>query len=703
MQGGQITLSVSAGLVMSWKRWGHRLRRVRSSPTGIDPSSRFRSDVQGLRAIAVVAVVLYHAGVPFVQGGYIGVDVFFVISGFLITSHLLTALNRDGKIHFASFYAKRVRRILPASFAVLALSIIAALIWYPPLLLREVWRGALSTAFYIPNMLFAAEGTNYLAESTPSLFQHYWSLGIEEQFYLVWPVLLALGFGISKRPRVLFTFVVVLVAASFAACLFFTFRQQPWAFFMLPFRAWELGVGGLAAFALTYRPGLVRGVAAAVLSWAGVVGIVFAAVLFSSALAYPGYWAALPVLATAAVIVGGESRPRGGPYQALATPPMMFIGLISYSLYLVHWPLLKIPQAAVGFENPLPLWATLALGAISLPVAWLTYHVVEVPGRSGAWLARARPRRSLLAAGAASLAVSIFATGAYAWSTTRPLDAGRAVAASPIGSPPQFTGFVPSNLKPALRAVSSDQPAIYEDGCHLGFSQTTVEGCVYGDAGAPRIVLFGDSHAAQWFPAVQSFAEANGYAVENRTKSSCPSVSVDVLRDRVAYTECTTWRKRVIDRINSEKPALVLIANYGTAPIAATGAEYEATWAAALGTTLTRIETDAALIVDTPDLGFTPSICLSANLDHTDECGQARGVALASVARNAELSVTQALGVPRIDLTDEICSADACDPVIGDTLVYRDAHHLTATFSAELSEALGAQLANVLGASGGHE
>ncbi len=213
--------------------------------SGAAAGPRFRLDVQGLRAIAVLAVVFYHAGVPFLAGGYVGVDVFFVISGFLITSHLLTAHRRDGWIRFASFYAKRARRILPASFVVLALSVAAAFIWYPPLLLREVWTSALATAFYVPNLLFAAQGTNYLAETTPSLFQHYWSLGIEEQFYLLWPLIIALGLSFSLRhPKALFALVLGLVLVSFIACVLLTFRSQPWAFFrsQLALGNWELAV-----------------------------------------------------------------------------------------------------------------------------------------------------------------------------------------------------------------------------------------------------------------------------------------------------------------------------------------------------------------------------------------------------------------------------------------------------------------------------
>lgn len=286
--------------------------RVNTKPSG----TRFRSDIQGLRAIAVVAVLLYHARLPWFPGGYVGVDVFFVISGFLITSHLLGSMARYGRIPFADFYAKRVRRILPASFVVLAVSLVLAFFLYPPLLMRQVWLGGVATALYVPNVLFARQGIDYLAETTPSLFQHYWSLGIEEQFYLVWPLLLAVAFVVLRKPKWVGWFVAVLVVLSLLGSIWLTEFRQPYAFFLLPTRAWELGVGGLAAFLLRARPDVVRGRTAGILGWAGLVGITASILLFTAHTPFPGYMAAIPVLSTAAVVVAGGGvllLPGSGP------------------------------------------------------------------------------------------------------------------------------------------------------------------------------------------------------------------------------------------------------------------------------------------------------------------------------------------------------------------------------------------------------
>lgn len=662
-----------------------------------DSARGFRGDIQGLRALAVLSVVLYHAGLPFLPGGYVGVDVFFVISGFLITSHLLSSLRRDGKVSFAAFYAKRARRILPASFVVLGLSLLAAVIWYPPLLMREVWKGAVATALYVPNYFFATEGTDYLAEKTPSLFQHYWSLGIEEQFYLFWPILLVAGSLLVRRAAPMFLLVLGIVLGSFALCVWLTFESQPWAFFSLPTRAWELGIGGLAAFLLSFRRTPITGVWAAVTGWAGVLGILASVLLFTSATPFPGYMAAIPAISTALVIIAGAAESLAGPSRVLSLRPMMWIGTISYSLYLVHWPMLLVPQAAVGFDEPLPLWTTFGLALACVPLAWLMYRFVEEPGRNATWLTSARPRRTLLTAGAASLALVLGATGTYYLSNSRPLYIARDVAPSAIATPPDATAFVPQNLDPSLRAASADQPIIYDE-CHVDQASASLTNCIYGDPQDPRIVLFGDSHAAQWFPAVQQFALANGYSLEPQTKSSCPSVSGEMLNDGVPYTSCDEWRGAVIDRINVEKPALVLISNRGgSAGFVSGDLSRDDAWALALRKTLDQLAVPVAIVADTPDLGDPPSICLSANLGSAVDCGEERSMALSRTMQSVEQQVAEEESVELVDLTDYICDQDWCPPILGNTLVYRDGNHITATFSEELGGVMSERLAALLG------
>ncbi|MFE5408659.1 acyltransferase family protein [Microbacterium sp. NPDC056569] len=655
--------------------------------------SGFRADIQGLRAIAVGSVLLYHAGAPFLPGGYVGVDVFFVISGFLITSHLLGQLERHGRLRFGEFYARRARRILPASFVVLLLSVAAALIWYPPLLIRDLWAAAVATALYVPNYFFASANSDYLAESSnPSLFQHYWSLGVEEQFYLLWPALLALVWVLVRSRKPLLAVLIAVVAASFALCLRLTFAAQPWAFFSLPSRAWELGVGGLVAVLLQRRPRIVGERWAAPLGWAGMAAVAASVFLFSSETLFPGAAAALPVLGTAAVIAAGETR--RGPTRMLSARGMVFLGAISYSLYLVHWPALVLPETAL--PGDLPLWATLGIAIGCVPVAWLLYRFVEDPVRRAPLLTRRRARVTLAGAVAGSLACLGIASAAYAVVDTRSLHVERPASRTVIVDAPRGTDYVPDNLAPGLRDARDSLPELYADGCMRGTAKTDAEGCLYGNPEAPRIALFGDSHAAQWFPALEGFAMSAGYAVEVHTKSSCPAADIESLRRGAPFPQCPEWRDAVIDRLNASPPALVLVATF-TDPELAPGVDDDAkTWAAAFGRTLDAIDAPVAMMADTPDMREDPAPCLSMHLADAEACAQTRAAALEGPAREGESTAAAEHGVPLIDLNEYLCDADACPPIIGNTLVYRDSHHLTAEISADLAHVLGEALQPML-------
>ena len=654
-----------------------------------------REDIQGLRGLAVGLVVLYHAKLPFVSGGYAGVDVFFVISGFLITQHLAESLERTGRIGFGSFYARRARRLLPAAVVVILLTVLAALLWLPPLQLRAVFVEAGASLLYVPNVLLAANGTSYLAETTPSMFQQYWSLGVEEQFYLVWPAFLLLVWRFTRSRRTLLIILAALVALSLAASVVLTTVNQPLAFFLLPTRAWEFGVGALVALGVARlpRPGAR---AAALAGWVGLALVAVAAVAYGDATLYPGYAALAPVVGTALVIAVGTGAATQRANPVVTWRPLRWVGDISYSLYLVHWPLLVLPQAAVGQAHPLPWWVTGLLALACLPAAMLLHRHVERRFIGLPWLARARPRRTLTGVLVLSVLVTAVLAGGLALTSRTVLATSSAAPATTVTDPPVATPFVPSNLRPGLRDVEDDVPVLYDDGCHLDFDQTKADGCSFGPAGAPTVALFGDSHAAQWFPALEKITQDHGVRLETYTKSSCPSVSVASQRNGSAYTACTRWREAVLQRLVAHPPALVLLANFG-AP-ASSGPAPTAGWEAGMAETVRRLQpvTRVAVVTDTPNLQQTPSICLSAHLTDAEACGASRQVALDSPARAAERAALAGTGAVPVDLTGYLCTASSCPPIIGDTLVYRDAHHITATFSRELSGALWERLSPVL-------
>lgn len=659
--------------------------------------SRFRSDIQGLRAIAVGLVLLYHAGVPGVPGGYVGVDVFFVISGFLISSHLLEAIERDGRVGFAQFYARRARRILPASFVVAGLTAVAVVAFFPPLGVERVLRDALATVLYVPNVWFAAQNTDYLADHSPSPYQHYWSLGVEEQFYLIWPLLLLLLALLVRRRRAgVAVGIAVLAAVSFAACILLTQFQQPLAFFLLPTRAWELLVGALVGALVLGRVPVLKPWVAAVGGWLGVAMIVAAAIRFDDATPFPGAAAMLPVAGTAAVIYFGTGRPAGGPAAVLSVRPMQFIGLISYSLYLVHWPLLVVPEAAAG--EPLELWATVLLGIVlALPLAYLLYRFVEEPLRAPAALVRRRPRVTLLGTAAVTAVMALVMTTGMGWAATRELSGGPAVAAAPAfpAAPPEATAFVPSNLTPSLWAAGDDVPSVYPDGCHNDTVAETVQDCTYGNPdGTFDVALFGDSHSAQWLPALEELATSDQeMAIRAYTKSSCPAVDVTVLVQNVPYLSCDRWRAAVMAELTADPPDLVVFSSYSAHPLdgVADEAQRLRSWEEGTRQTvaaLTERGIRVVVVADTPRFAAAPALCISTHLHDALSCAGTQGEVLDADQTAVEQRAVEAGGGEFVDLTPFICGGGVCPVVVDDLLVYRDVNHLTATYVRYLAPAL---------------
>lgn len=650
-----------------------------------------RGDIEGLRAVAVLAVVLFHAGVPGLGGGYVGVDVFFVISGFLITSHLAEGLPRSGRVGFGQFYARRIRRILPASVLVIGATLLASLVVLPVLQIEAVVREAAAAVAYVPNLLFAARGTEYLADPTPSPYQHYWSLGVEEQFYLVWPIALLVIWKVAGGRRGVATALLAgAVVASFGLCMVMMERSQPYAFFLLPSRAWELGVGGVLGLAAIGRVRDRLGPVRTVGAWIGIAMVAAAVVTFDDATRFPGPAAALPVLGTALVIWAGTAASRFAPAGLLSIRPAQFLGRLSYSIYLWHWPLLVLGAAAVGHELALPL--RLGLAATSVPLALVSYHLVEQPVRtSRRWSARPGLTIGVAVAATVALIGATFGVG-YVWET-KPLYAGADVATQPLGEPPAFTAVVPHNLTPSLRDAEDDLPVVYADGCHLEWSDTEPRACESGVRDSDRtVVLFGDSHAAQWFPAVERYAIDNSLRLVSHTKRSCPSA--DMPKDNLGnpFTACDTWRHRVFDLLAAGPPDLVIIANArGHRPSAAVD-PVEA-WNEGLRRTLDALPATSEVVVvaDTPQFSETPSLCLSAHLDDTAACAVARTVALDDAWTQVEEQTVREHGDAYVDLNRYLCD-DGCGPVIGPYLVYRDRNHLTTSMAVALAPCLAEDL-----------
>ncbi|MEI7717461.1 MAG: acyltransferase, partial [Mycobacterium sp.] len=312
-------------------------------------SSNFRPDIEGLRAVAVAAVVLFHANIPGITGGYVGVDVFFVISGFLITGMLWREARTAGTVSLSRFYGARARRLLPASATVGIVTMVASALLLPPLQVKTVSIDAITSALYLSNYWFVTTGINYFNKDSlaiPSPFQHYWSLGVEEQFYLVWPILIISTAWIIRRlrrqstrseapasERPYLAVLVIVAVISFALSLVITYVLPPVAYFSLPTRAWQLATGGLVAFTAVHWRRL-PAIMSAALSWTGLGLIVLACFGLGSTTHYPGVAALLPTLGAALVIGAGCTETPQGCRRVLELPPMGALGRVSYSLSL---------------------------------------------------------------------------------------------------------------------------------------------------------------------------------------------------------------------------------------------------------------------------------------------------------------------------------------------------------------------------------
>ena len=699
----------------------------------------YRRDIEGLRALAVVAVLLYHFGVPGLGGGFVGVDVFFVISGYLITSLLTDERTRTGRVSILRFYARRARRLLPISTLVVVITAAAGTMLLSPTALDALGDEVVAAAGFAANALFAHRGTDYLTASLdPSPLLHYWSLAVEEQFYVVWPALVALvSIGASTasavRRRVAVS-TTVIVVASFTASALLTTGQPSWSYFGLHTRAWELGVGALLAV-VAPRTDRLPASLRAVLGWAGVAGIAVCAALFGSVDAFPGWAAVVPVLAPGAVLVAGDAT-TAGPVLLLRHRVLGLIGTRSYSLYLWHWPALILAEARHG--GPLsPVARTMvAIGVVA--IAELGYRLVEHPIRTATPLLT-HPRRSV-ALGAGLVVVGLIA--GLATTRYRPdlstgivaaaPDAGLSAASTSTTSPPSTVAtdltivdstststteapppltlsmadapplqaildaldatVVPDNLRPPLLGAKNDVGSIYDDGCHQYLRSTVRTDCVVGAPdGDITIALWGDSHAAQWFTAVEAMAEAHGWRLLSLTQGGCPFLDVEVYNvgaDSV-FTHCGPWRAAVRRYMRDESVDAVLVSQYYALRSASDRSAIPASdWQLHLPPLLDSLRADGItpiILGDTPDPAEATPACLADHRQDVLACAplalDPRAVEIDSIVRSIATQREVSFFEPRRLL----CGAELCPPIVGDLLVYRDENHLTDTFVAWLA------------------
>ena len=657
--------------------------------------NRFRPDIQGLRAIAVIAVLLFHVWPGVVPAGFVGVDVFFVISGFLITGLLLREIERTGSISLLDFYERRVRRLLPAAVFVLLVVALAT-----PLLPETRWAetavAIAASALYVENWHLSWLAIDYFgAENPASPVQHYWSLSIEEQFYVVWPLVMigVAGFALHTARdlrKCLFIVLAGISAVSLAASIALTATTPETAYFVTHTRIWELGLGGLLAFAppLTWS-NRTNELARAT----GIAAILIACFAFSPGTAFPGYAAILPTAGAALIILAVPATGGWSIERLLALRPMQYLGDMSYSIYLWHWPIIVFYSVLTGTA---PAWfdGSLLIAA-TLFVSHFSKRQIEDRFRRRA----DRPPLRAIAFGAAASIAAVLAAGAiYAvveisqhsvvtstgWRHRYP----GAMAILAGANTPKVERFLPS-----LKGIRRDRADVYEKGCDVASGDELMP-CEYGQEGGDvEIMLVGDSHAANWIPTLEIVAGQKSWRLTTHTKSGCPLLRVPVVRRGRSHDSCLIWGAKLLDAMKELPPDIVIFTHdSGRSIFGAENAEnHEAMTSAIVDVWGHLLDLDIRVIAirDIPEMPFNPPECLSGTGSCMVENLKMRPDPIVEAQKRRP-------EVDLIDMNDAFCIAGHCPLVVGNVYVWRDRDHFTATYSRTLAPELGRRLEALL-------
>ena len=666
---------------------------------------RFRTDIEGLRAVAVLLVVAYHAGFAPRQG-FLGVDVFFVISGYLITGLLLRELATSGTISWSRFLGRRVRRLLPAAVLVLACTALASWFVVPGLRRHLVGTDIAAAALYVVNWVFAHRAVDYLAsDALPSPVQHYWSLSVEEQFYVVWPLaLIALAWvarRLRRRPgapslRAVGALLALVCVPSFAYAAWLAHSDPARSYFLTTTRAWELGIGAALAVWCASREPRHRGRAVAALGWLGLGLVLASAVWLPAGAAWPGPVTLVPTLGAAAVLYAGWTGTPSGPVRVLGRAPLVWVGTLSYSLYLWHWPVLTLAQWALGDLAPAQR-AALALASV-LP-AWASHRFLESPVHHSRALAR-RTRLALVTGVALSATGALVALPLLAVASpfhTTPPDGGDALTTA-LGArvldhavsrdvlrareddPPWVT--------PDPQKAGEDRPRADVDHCQVPRTATAPVRCDFGAAGGRvTIALVGDSKAMQWLPALEDAAPSRGWRVVTYGKSSCAFADAPAALAGRPYPQCDAWNSAVVADLRADPPDLVVTSGFATSAWQA-GRPSRSALVEGLARRWDQVRGMGSALLVVGDSPVSPNdldVCAARHVHHLGACAFPRREAVAESALPDQLAAARLSGATVLDLTSRICPWTRCPVAIGNVTVHRPGDHLTATYVRTLA------------------
>ncbi|PXY28414.1 acyltransferase [Prauserella muralis] len=659
---------------------------------------RFRPEQQGLRALAAGLVVAYHVWLDRVSGG---VDVFFLLSGFLITGQLFRACAR-GRIEFRPMWGRMIKRLFPAALTVLLVTMGAGVLLLPEHRWFQTISEVVASALYLENWRLAADSVDYFAQhDTASVVQHFWSLSIQGQFYVVWPLLVALvalvarraGWGL--RPALLAALGTTL-AVSLAYSVWLTALDQPLAYFSSLTRVWEFALGGLLALVIDAirlpRPLRV------LLGWAGVAGLVSCGLVLQVGTVFPGYVALWPTLSAALVLLAGATGSRAGADRFLSSRPLTYLGDLSYALYLWHWPVLLFyligrDQPAVG-----PRGGAVVI-AVSLLLAAATHHLVEKPvreSRIGVTTRWGAYRFAVLA-----LLPVLVAAGTWQLVSTQRAsfaleldDPGHPGAHAIEAGAPLLDPRV--NVLPPFAALPDQFDTFPDEECTISPRHAELRICTVDPDGPPsrRLVVAGDSHSQQYIAALRPLVEERGWQVISMGRGGCPFTARSHHADPVEREACTTWNSAVVEEIVATRPDAVL--TMASRDVRAGLKEWTPPGFVEQWRTMDEAGIPVVAVRDSPRYSYEPSECVQKHGLDAPRCAPPRARYLA-----AEPPYTALPDVPPnvsfVDFSDYYCTSEVCPPVIGNVLVYLDDNHVTAAYLQTMSRAVGDRLTEALG------
>ncbi|MGO1385310.1 MAG: acyltransferase family protein [Arachnia sp.] len=651
---------------------------------------RYRPEIEGLRIVAALLVAVYHIWFQRVSGD---VDVFFVVSGFLVTTSLLSRHHREGRIAFGPFALNLLKRLLPNALVVLLFVTVVSIFILPEVRHYATLRELFASLFYYENWQLAATGTDYLDQGNEkSPVQHFWAMSIQGQFYIVLFLTVSLAIVIARRRSlnphsVLAAIFWALVGVSLTFSVYLTSTNQPWAYFDTRARLWEFAIGGVLTLVI-FRITLPR-LISTVMGWAGLGVLMSTGMLFDVGGSFPGWAAMVPVGAAVFILLAGQNPTKLGVEKVLGSRPMVFMGGYSYGLYLWHWPLLSFfyvlfdTKTLDGTQGGLVIAAALAL-------SFVTTTLVEKPmarrvSRHGLGVRGFRP---IIALFLAVLIILLGWSGFNVWSSAQVATADDSDYPGALAMQAGHPSVPMLSPIPALADIKQDKAKPYFDGCHQTPGDAEVLICAYGQTEdfEYTVAVVGGSKAAHWLPALEEFANQKSIRLLNVTKSGC-RLSTEGGRD----ADCEEWNVNVVREVARESPDLVL----ALADTAEAGMGVVPHGKLEQFARLHDLGIPIMALRDTPNAAFDPPECLNALGMRSMECGIDRSVALVQPSGWEKLPSPPPY-VDYFDYTNYLCGPESCPAVIGNIVVYYDERHLSATFSRSFGPILAKDVMRIL-------